>query len=174
MTAAALGTVYLLHFDAPFGHARHYTGWTPSLVDRLAKHAAGHGARLTQVVKDAGIGWQLARTWPGTTRTFERRLKNQGGASRRCPACGIRPRTTGQLAGQAPAALPAWAVADVSAGPWHWALSDPGASAACESCRLERRLFEFDLSIADRRVCLSCVDGDVSATFAPILIGGPL
>jgi len=24
--AAVTGTVYLIHFDSPFGHARHYTG----------------------------------------------------------------------------------------------------------------------------------------------------
>jgi hypothetical protein len=45
-----------------------------------------------QVVKAAGITWTLARTWPGD-RNRERQLKNQGGASRRCPACGIQPRT---------------------------------------------------------------------------------
>lgn len=87
------GTVYLLHFDTPFGHARHYTGWAHDLPRRLAQHAGGRGARLTEVVQAAGIGWTLARTWPDADRGFERRLKNQGGASRRCPACGITPRT---------------------------------------------------------------------------------
>jgi hypothetical protein len=87
------GTVYLLHFHAPFGHARHYLGWAAHghLADRLAEHAAGRGARLTQVVHAAGIGWTLARTWPGT-RWKERSLKRQGGSSRRCPVCGVRPR----------------------------------------------------------------------------------
>jgi hypothetical protein len=44
------------------------------------------------VVKAAGISWRLARTWPGG-RARERQLKNQGGASRRCPECGVTPRT---------------------------------------------------------------------------------
>jgi predicted GIY-YIG superfamily endonuclease len=88
--AADCGTVYLLHFDRPYRHARHYTGWTSDLDHRLAEHAAGRGARLLAVIHAAGIGWQLARTWPGT-RTAERALKRQGGASRRCPLCGIHP-----------------------------------------------------------------------------------
>jgi predicted GIY-YIG superfamily endonuclease len=87
------GTVYLLHFDRPYAHAGHYTGWTTDLAARLAQHATGHGARLLAVAKSAGIGWTLARTWDGT-RAVERALKNQGGASRRCPLCGITPRTT--------------------------------------------------------------------------------
>lgn len=85
------GTVYLLHFDAPYKHARHYLGWTDDLPARLAAHQAGQGARLLAVVKAAGIGWQLARIWPGT-RARERQLKRQGGASRCCPMCGVRPR----------------------------------------------------------------------------------
>jgi predicted GIY-YIG superfamily endonuclease len=87
-----VGTVYLLHFDRPYGHAGHYTGWASNLNARLTEHAAGRGARLLAVVQQAGIGWHLARTWPGT-RALERALKRQGGASRRCPLCGIHPRT---------------------------------------------------------------------------------
>ncbi|MGO9899899.1 MAG: hypothetical protein ACLP0J_09445 [Solirubrobacteraceae bacterium] len=41
------GTVYLLHFDVPYRHARHYTGWTGrDLPGRLAQHQAGAGALL--------------------------------------------------------------------------------------------------------------------------------
>jgi predicted GIY-YIG superfamily endonuclease len=87
----AIGTVYLIHFDQPYRHARHYTGWTPDLDTRLSKHAKGQGARLLTVARQAGITWRLARTWTGT-RTTERALKRQGGASRRCPLCGITPR----------------------------------------------------------------------------------
>jgi predicted GIY-YIG superfamily endonuclease len=87
---AAGGTVYLLHFDRPYRHAAHYTGWTTNLLDRLADHETGHGARLLAVVKAAGITWTLARTWPGP-RSRERALKRQGGASRRCPLCGVKP-----------------------------------------------------------------------------------
>jgi predicted GIY-YIG superfamily endonuclease len=89
------GTIYLLHFTRPYQHAAHYTGWATNLDARLAEHANGRGARLLTVVRNAGIGWTLARTWPGT-RSRERALKRQGGASRRCPLCGIRPRTPGE------------------------------------------------------------------------------
>lgn len=85
------GTVYLLHFARPYKHARHYIGWTSDLNARLAQHQAGRGARLLAVIKDAGITWTLARTWDGA-RSRERALKRQGGASRCCPLCGVRPR----------------------------------------------------------------------------------
>lgn len=90
---AEQGVVYLLHFDRPYRHARHYTGWTRNLTQRLARHANGGGARLIAVITQAGIGFALARTWPGP-RSRERALKNTGGASRRCPLCGIQPRPT--------------------------------------------------------------------------------
>jgi len=87
--------VYLIHFDtlyvpypgAPLRDcAGHYSGWTRDLAARLARHAAGNGARLLEVVHRAGITWQLARVWPGP-RERERQLKRQGGARRRCPLC---------------------------------------------------------------------------------------
>jgi hypothetical protein len=81
-------TVYLLHFDQPYRHARHYQGWAADLERRLAEHRAGGqaAARLMQVIHAEGIGCTLARTWRGT-RGRERQLKVQGGASRRCPVC---------------------------------------------------------------------------------------
>ncbi len=87
----AIGTVYLLHFDQPYRHARHYVGWATNVKRRLAEHEAGRGARLLAVVKAAGIGWQLARLWPGS-RARERQIKRQGGHARQCPLCGVTPR----------------------------------------------------------------------------------
>ncbi|MGH9209875.1 MAG: hypothetical protein ACRD2C_04245 [Acidimicrobiales bacterium] len=89
------GTVYLLHFDEPFRHARHYLGWARAgrLQARLATHGKAHGSALMRAVAAAGIGWRLARTWPGD-RYLERRLKVQGGHSRKCPIC--RATDTGQ------------------------------------------------------------------------------
>jgi predicted GIY-YIG superfamily endonuclease len=89
---AATGTVYLLHFDQPYKHARHYVGWARNVPRRLAEHAAGRGARLMAVVREAGIGWRLARLWPGS-RARERQIKRQGGHARHCPLCGVKPRT---------------------------------------------------------------------------------
>lgn len=85
------GVVYLLHFSHPYQHARHYTGWTEDLIDRLERHATGNGARLMAVIFQAGIGFTLVRTCEGTRRT-ERAIKNAGGAVRYCPACTPHPR----------------------------------------------------------------------------------
>ena len=85
------GTIYLLHFERRYGHAGHYLGWAKHLDKRLAHHGKASGARLMQVVREAGIDWQLARTWKGG-RDRERRLKNQGGKSRMCPLCGVQAR----------------------------------------------------------------------------------
>jgi hypothetical protein len=87
--AGHAGVIYLLHFDRPHKHARHYTGWTESsgsLKVRLDRHEQGGGARLLEIVHAAGITWQLARTWTGP-RSRERQIKRQGAASRRCPLC---------------------------------------------------------------------------------------
>ncbi len=76
---------YLLHFDNPFKHARHYLGSAVQLERRLADHRNGTGARLMFWVARAGISRQLARTWRGG-RQPERQLKAQGGGhSRHCP-----------------------------------------------------------------------------------------
>jgi predicted GIY-YIG superfamily endonuclease len=91
-TSRRTGTVYLLHFDRPYRHARHYCGWAVDLTERLAEHQAGRGARLLAVIGNAGISWQLARTWTEATRTRERQIKRQGGLSRSCPVCGVTPR----------------------------------------------------------------------------------
>jgi predicted GIY-YIG superfamily endonuclease len=85
-----LGVIYLLHFDRPYKHARHYTGWTEDLLDRLDTHATGHGARLIAVIWDAGIGFTQVRICEGT-RHRERAIKHAGGAVRYCPACTPRP-----------------------------------------------------------------------------------
>jgi predicted GIY-YIG superfamily endonuclease len=87
-----LGVVYMLHFDQPYQHARHYVGWTEDLLDRLDQHASGTGARLMAVIREAGIGFTLVRLCEGTRHT-ERAIKNEGGSVRFCPACTPRPWT---------------------------------------------------------------------------------
>jgi len=85
-TDPAPGTVYLIHFDVAYKHARHYLGWTLDLLARLQAHRDGRGARLMEVITKAGITWQLARTWPGG-RDRERAIKNRHEAPRLCPFC---------------------------------------------------------------------------------------
>ena len=84
---------YLLHFNRPFGHARHYLGITTNLAWRLRRHSSGDGAKLLRHVKEAGITWQVAREWQEddkpvelTWREFELRLKGRH-AARQCPIC---------------------------------------------------------------------------------------
>jgi predicted GIY-YIG superfamily endonuclease len=85
-TTGAVGVIYLLHFDRPLVHARHYVGWTTDLEARLDEHGGSNGSALMRAVKDAGIGWTLARTWTGD-RDHERRIKRAGGKTRICPVC---------------------------------------------------------------------------------------
>ncbi|HEY4690009.1 MAG TPA: GIY-YIG nuclease family protein [Anaerolineae bacterium] len=79
-------TVYLLHFSRPYKHARHYMGSASNLEARLQHHRAGSGARLIQVILEAGLDFVVSRTWPGDKQA-ERRLKNQKNSPRLCPIC---------------------------------------------------------------------------------------
>jgi hypothetical protein len=97
MASDVPGTVYLLHFDQPIGntnskvgYAQHYTGWAADLMARLDAHRAHSDVKIMEAVRQAGIGWVLAQTWPGS-RFRERQIKNRGGASRFCPVCKDRP-----------------------------------------------------------------------------------
>lgn len=87
-----MSTVYLLHFDRPFKHARHYLGATSlPLAERLARHADDRGAKLLRAAAAAGIGWVVARTWPRLSHDaafqLEIKLKRQGSRGRQCPLC---------------------------------------------------------------------------------------
>ena len=82
------GTIYLLHLQHPYCHARHYLGWTARRLDeRLAEHRAGRGSPLIAAAAAAGITFELAATWPGT-RHDERRLhRYKNSPARLCPIC---------------------------------------------------------------------------------------
>lgn len=60
--------LYLLHFQRPHRHARHYLGWSRDLDARIAAHRKGQGARLVEVIIDSGNNFVLARTWLGADR----------------------------------------------------------------------------------------------------------
>lgn len=92
LTYTVLGTVYLIHFERPYQHARHYIGWTEDLSARLQAHRDGCGSALMAAVTRAGIGWVVARTWEGEDRGFERRLhRRKNSRARLCPICGRTP-----------------------------------------------------------------------------------
>lgn len=81
-----IGYIYLLHFDTPYKHARHYMGFSSDVSARQLRHANGNGARLMEVISDAEITWTLARIWVGD-RYLERRLKRQKNSPKLCPIC---------------------------------------------------------------------------------------
>jgi hypothetical protein len=66
---------------------------------RVTEQASGdsRAARLLQVIAQAGIGFRLARVWPGASKGYERSLKNSGGASRYCPICQQERAARGEL-----------------------------------------------------------------------------
>lgn len=81
------GTVYLLHFEPPYKHAKHYMGWTTDVEVRVERHRNGGGSPLVKAALAAGCVVTVVRTWPNVTRAFERELKNRKGAPRLCPTC---------------------------------------------------------------------------------------
>ena len=80
------GTVYLVHFDSPYYHARHYMGFTDDLSKRMDRHRSGDGSRLLRALKEANIGYTVVRTWKGD-RSLERRLKKRKNSPSFCPVC---------------------------------------------------------------------------------------
>jgi hypothetical protein len=99
MSAEAEGVVYEIHFDEPIGNpenpramAQHYTGYTSDLASRLEDHRHGRTAAIMHAVRQAGVGWRVVRTWPGT-RDTERAIKDLHAGRRLCPECTERPLT---------------------------------------------------------------------------------
>lgn len=78
-------TIYLIHFDRPYKHARHYIGLTRIGVEqRLERHRSDSGAKLLKAVQAAGIKYDVVRTWEGDA-ALERRLKKRKDAPKLCP-----------------------------------------------------------------------------------------
>jgi predicted GIY-YIG superfamily endonuclease len=145
------GTVYLIHLNEPYKHARHYTGWTTDLDARLEAHKQGRGARLMEVVKAAGITWRLARTWPGG-RDRERAIKDRHEAPRLCPECSPVPRpvSAGRSASHADAGH------DAQAGPAtelrHQRALDAPAVGASSDPWLQAHLSEAEADVSDAEI----------------------
>lgn len=89
-TSGHIGIIYLLHFDQPYKHARHYMGWAMDqehLEIRLKIHRRGKSkVALMRAVAAAGINFRVTRTWEGTLDR-ERQLKNWKMTPRLCPLC---------------------------------------------------------------------------------------
>lgn len=80
--------IYIIHFDEPLAHARHYVGYYKrgNLKRRLEEHRSGRGARILQVCNERGIEYRVARLMPGD-RNRERQIKNAKCTPRYCPEC---------------------------------------------------------------------------------------
>lgn len=89
-----MSAVYVLHFDPPLQHARHYVGWTDQedVASRLEEHLKGTGSRLVRAAVAAGISVHLAHVFVGADRHFERRVKKSTDVSRWCRMCGRNER----------------------------------------------------------------------------------
>lgn len=79
--------VYLIHFETKLHHAGHYLGFAEDIAARLARHKAGRGAKLLQILRDKKINFEVVRIWAGADKKFERRLKISGHNNRLCPIC---------------------------------------------------------------------------------------
>lgn len=84
-----MSAVYVLHFDPPLQHARHYVGWTDheDVASRLEEHLKGRGSRLVRAAVAAGTAVQLAHVFVGADRHFERRIKKNKDVCRWCRIC---------------------------------------------------------------------------------------
>lgn len=78
--------MYLLHFDRPYHHARHYVGFTTNLDQRVERHRAGRGSPLVQAASEAGIAFKVVRVWYNVTAQFERRVHHMQ-KKLLCPVC---------------------------------------------------------------------------------------
>lgn len=83
--------LFLLHFDEPYAHARHYLGYAKRDVAAYARDVVEGRVlpphELVGAVQAAGIGISVAWAWPGLDRADRDRLRAQGGLSRHCPTC---------------------------------------------------------------------------------------
>lgn len=87
--------LYILHFTTPLHHAKHYTGSTTDLFNRLTNHKLGRGSKLTQAVLAAyadspthfALGALYTATQNHTIRQIESRIKRQANAPRWCQIC---------------------------------------------------------------------------------------
>lgn len=86
---SGMAGVYLLHFEPRYRHAGHYLGFAEDIGRRVVEHrqVPSKASPLVQAALGAGCAVTLARVWPGADRNRERRLKVQGGHSRKCPTC---------------------------------------------------------------------------------------
>lgn len=103
MASRPATVVYLICFHKPWPagkHPRHYCGSASDLAERVASHRRATGSsyhgKLVALMNAAGIGWDVARVWPGEHdqvpagfdfAAWEKRLKSWGHLRDLCPEC---------------------------------------------------------------------------------------
>lgn len=81
------GVIYLIHFEKKFGHAQHYLGYASDFEKRMERHRKGRGSVLIDHIQDAGIKWEVVRTWTPASPEVEAELKRWHNNRRLCPKC---------------------------------------------------------------------------------------
>jgi hypothetical protein len=85
--------VFLLHFEEPYHHARHYAGYAigtgrgSSYAKAIADCTAIGPHELVQAVQWSGIAIHVADVLVGEGRATQRRLRSSHNLSRHCPIC---------------------------------------------------------------------------------------
>ena len=84
--------VYVIHFDKPYKHAKHYTGIAINVEKRMKEHRGGYGSRLMQVLKENNIGFRynIIAEYPSFSDAHaeEKRLKTKVKQPKKyCPIC---------------------------------------------------------------------------------------
>jgi hypothetical protein len=82
-------TVYVLHFDPPFKHARHYVGWTieENADRRISEHLDLRGSPLVAAAVRAGSAVSVVAVFPGAGKDYERYVKRRKCTTRFCHLC---------------------------------------------------------------------------------------
>ena len=80
---------YLLHFEREKRGKLHYFGVTTAerLDKRMLEHARGEGASITRHLVRQGVGFYLARVFPGRGYEYEQAVKASGRIKALCPIC---------------------------------------------------------------------------------------
>ncbi len=79
--------LYLLHFDPPYRHAKHYLGYTEDLANRFSLHLRGRGSPLVKAAVNSGSTIVLVRIWPHDGNAEQEIKRVVGSRARLCPLC---------------------------------------------------------------------------------------
>lgn len=85
--------LFLLHFDPPYHHARHYLGYAKGIgrgrhyAEQIARNVKIGPHELVMAVQQAGCVISVADVWVGESRPLQRKMRACGSLSRFCPIC---------------------------------------------------------------------------------------